>query len=72
VNLCEIKFSINEFSIDKKYEAELRNKIGAFKQETGTRKSVFLTFITSFGLKNNAHALGLVQNAFDMTILFEC
>ena len=71
INLCEIKFSINPFSIDKKYAEELRNKIGVFKQETGTRKSVFLTFIATFGLKPNQYALGLVQNDFDMNILFQ-
>ena len=71
VNLFEIKFSINPFSIDKKYAEELRNKISAFKQETGTRKSVFLTFITSFGLKQNQYSMGLVQSDFTMGILFE-
>ena len=71
VNLCEIKFSINPYSIDKKYAETLRNKIGIFKQETGTRKAVFLTFIATFGLKPNQYSMGLVQNAFDMGILFE-
>jgi hypothetical protein len=70
VNLCEIKFSIDFFTIDKKYAEELRHKISTFKQETGTRKSVFLTFISSFGLKPNAHSMGLVQNHFSMDILF--
>ena len=71
VNLCEIKFSINPYSIDKKYAETLRNKIGVFKQETGTRKSVFLTFIATFGLIPNQYSMGLVQNDFDMSILFE-
>ena len=71
VNLCEIKFSINPYSIDKKYAEILRNKIGVFKQETGTRKSVFLTFIATFGLIPNQYSMGLVQNDFDMSILFE-
>jgi uncharacterized protein len=71
VNVCEIKFSINDFSIDKKYAEDLRNKISAFKQETGTRKSVFLTFITTFGLKQNQYSIGLVQNNFTMDILFD-
>jgi uncharacterized protein len=31
INLCEMKFSIHPFTIDKKYESELRNKIGTFK-----------------------------------------
>ena len=71
VSLFEIKFSINVFSIDKKYAEELRHKISAFKQETGTRKSVFLTFITTFGLKSNQYSMGLVQNDLTMDSLFE-
>jgi AAA+ ATPase superfamily predicted ATPase len=70
INLCEMKFSINPFHIDKKYADELRNKIGVFKQETRTRKSVFLTIITTFGLKTNDHSAGLVQNDLSMDCLF--
>jgi len=70
LNLCEMKFSINPFSIDHKYARELRNKIGVFKQETNTRKSVFLTLITTFGLKPNEHSAGLVQNDLTMDALF--
>ncbi|GAB3163267.1 ATP-binding protein [Telluribacter humicola] len=70
INLCEMKFSISPFTIDKKYSAELRNKIGAFKAETGTRKSVFLTMVTTFGLKANPHSTGLVQNDLAMDALF--
>ena len=71
VNLFEIKFSINVFSIEKKYAEEVRRKISAFKEETGTRKSVFLTFITTFGLKSNQYSMGLVQNDLTMDSLFE-
>lgn len=71
INLCEMKFSINPFEINKKYAEVLRNKVGIFKTETGTRKSVFLTFVTTFGLKKNSHAAGLVQNEVTMEALFE-
>jgi uncharacterized protein len=70
VNLCEMKYSINQFIIDKKYAEELRNKIGTFKHETKTRKSIFLTLITTFGLQQNSHSAGLVQNSLTMDILF--
>ena len=55
VNLCEMKYSINPFVIDKKYGEELRNKIGTFKYETKTRKSIFLTLITTFGVQQNSY-----------------
>jgi uncharacterized protein len=71
INLCEMKFSINPFIIDKKYDLVLRNKIAAFKAETKTRKSVYLTLITTFGLQKNQYALGLVQNDLNLDCLFE-
>ena len=71
VNLCEMKFSINPFEVDKQYAMELRNKIGVFKSETKTRKSVFMTLITTFGVKKNSHSIGLVQNEIEMEALFE-
>jgi AAA+ ATPase superfamily predicted ATPase len=71
VNLCEMKFSINNFVIDAKYAEELRNKIGIFKTETKTRKSVFLTMITTYGLQQNTYSTGLVQNSITMDPLFE-
>lgn len=69
INLCEMKYSINTFAIDKKYAEELRNKISVFKQETDTRKSVLLTMITTYGLKSNSYS-ALVQNSLTMDILF--
>jgi AAA+ ATPase superfamily predicted ATPase len=70
INLCEMKFSINPFTIDKKYALELQDKIGIFKKETETRKSVFMTLITTFGLQKNNYSEGLVQNDLTMDILF--
>lgn len=70
INLCEMKFSVSPFIIDKRYDAELRNKVGAFRAETQTKKSVFLTMLTTFGLQDNSYA-GNVQNDLKMDILFE-
>jgi hypothetical protein len=71
INICEMKFSINNFTIDKKYAEELRNKIGIFKDETKTRKAIYLTMITTFGLNRNDYSTSLVQNDLTMDILFE-
>ena len=51
-----MKFSISEFSIDKKYEIELQNKLNCFINETKTKKSVQLTMITSNGLNHNLYS----------------
>ncbi len=70
INLCEMKFSVDEFIIDKKYNTELRNKIAAFKAETHTKKTIFLTMVTTFGLKANTYSLN-VPNDLKMDVLFE-
>jgi uncharacterized protein len=56
--------------IDKKYEENLRNKLGAFRSETKTRKAVMLAMITTYGIKQNQYSLGLVQNDLTMDCLF--
>lgn len=71
INLCEMKFSINPFTIDKSYAADMQNKIGTFRSETGTRKSVFLTMVTTYGLLQNSYSAALVQNDLSMDILFK-
>lgn len=71
INLCEIKFSQTEFVIDKNYAEVLNKKRRLFLSKTATRKSVFITFLTTFGVKNNGHYLSSVQNQFTMDILFE-
>lgn len=70
INICEMKFSINEFTINKKYAEELRNKVGIFKAETKTRKAIFLTMITTFGLNKNSYSTSLIQKDLTMDILF--
>ncbi len=70
INLCEMKFSMNVFEIDKRYADDLRTKIGVFKSSTQTKKAVFLTLITTFGLTKGGHGGGLVQNDLTMDMLF--
>lgn len=55
INICEIKFSEKPFALDKKYAAELQNKIMVFRQATDTKKTLFLTFITTYGLVDNPY-----------------
>lgn len=71
INICEMKFSINQFTINKKYANELREKVRIFKEEVKTRKSVFLTMITTFGLTKNQYSTSLVQNDLTMDVLFK-
>jgi uncharacterized protein len=69
INICEMKFTSNEFSIDKKYDLELRNKLDVFSSETQTKKALHLTMITTYGLLNNVYA-GNVQQSIGLQTLF--
>ena len=56
INLCEMKYSLNDYTIDADYEESLRNKIESFKRETATRKSIQLTMVTTYGVKKNKYS----------------
>ena len=71
INLCEVKFYTTPFSIDLKYLSELRAKIHHFKEKSKTKKGVYLTMITSFGVKNNAQSLSIVENSLTAECLFQ-
>lgn len=62
INLCEIKYADDQFVIDQKYAKQLRQKIDVFRQVTKTRKTVRLTMITTFGVKQNQYASDLVDS----------
>ena len=71
INICEMKFSTKAFTIDKNYAENLRNKLAAFRDETNTNKTLFLTMITTFGLKPNQHSMQLVKESLDAGALFQ-
>jgi uncharacterized protein len=70
INLCEIKWASAEFIITKSYSAELRKKIALFKHYSKTKKQVFLTFISTYGILPNEHSLGLVDKELRLDDLF--
>ena len=70
INVCEMKFSISDFEITKSYASELKRKLKVFYDNTGTKKTLFLTIVTSFGIKNISSYPGLVQNEIKMDALF--
>ena len=65
-----MKFYDNTFVIDKKYAENLRNKKTTFKSITKTRKQLFFTLVTTYGLKQNEHSIGLIEQAVTINDLF--
>ncbi len=69
INVCEMKFSINEFIIDKEYDMSLRNKLESFRRQTNSRKTLQLTMITTYGVKKNKYS-SLAQSQVVLDDLF--
>lgn len=70
INICEMKFSSDDFEITRVYDKELRHKLSVFSSETNTRKSLHLTIVTTYGLKRNEYS-GRVQSLVTMDDLFK-
>lgn len=71
INICEMKFYTGEFSIDKAYAAELEQKLDVFARKTKIRKTLFLTMITTYGIKENEYSRRLLQKSLTMDVLFD-
>lgn len=69
VNLCEMKFVSDEFSIDKDYDAELRRKVERFIEDTSCKKSVHLSLVTTYGLSKNMYS-NRFQSVITLSDLF--
>lgn len=61
VDVCEIKFSNTPYTITKKYDRVLRDKLAAVATRFPARFAVHLIMITSNGLVRNAYS-GIAQN----------
>lgn len=71
INVCEIKFTKSAFEITKNYALNLENKLSLFAQENKTRKSLFVTVISSYGLKPNSYATNLVTSSVLLNDLYK-
>lgn len=71
INLCEIKFSNKSFALTKDYADNLTAKRWIFEEKTGTKKTVFITLLTTFGATVNEHYLNTVQSQLNSAVLFD-
>ena len=55
VSICEMKYSVNRFGIDKGYDEDLRNKIDSFVKATECKKTIQLVMVTTYGLKSSKY-----------------
>ena len=69
MNLCEMKYSHDEFVISKEYSTTLRNRAALFRTVSKTRKNLRCTLVTVYGIKRNTHS-GIVDNEVTLDDLF--
>ena len=69
INLCEMKFASAEYEIKEAEDRRMRARKVLFKETSGTRKAVHLTYVTTYGLKRNKHS-GIVQSEVTLDDLF--
>ena len=56
MNLCEMKYSTDEFSIDVDYAETIRKRMSMFRAAEKTNKDLRCTFITVKGVKRNKNS----------------
>ncbi|MBO7652639.1 MAG: AAA family ATPase [Bacteroidales bacterium] len=69
VNLCEMKFLKDKFSITKSYDEKLRSRTQMLIDRLPKRTTVHLTLITSYGLKYNEYS-GQIQKLLTLDSIF--
>ena len=70
VNLCEMKYYRMPFVIDSAYDKELRERVQTLTNAISQRKTVHLTLIAIYGLKQNEYS-SQVQSVVTLDDLFE-
>ncbi len=69
VNLCEMKFLKDKFTINKSFDEKLRSRTQMLIDRLPKRATVHLTLITSYGLKYNEYS-GEIQKLLTLDSLF--
>ena len=70
INLCEMKYHDGRYPITKDDDDSMRNKKAEFKEEAKIDKAVHVTYITPYGVKENAYARN-VQSEVTLDDLFK-
>lgn len=71
ITICEIKCSENHFSIDKTYAKELLKKMEIFQKQAKVKKQLFLSMITTYGLKPTMYSEEIISNQVTLEDLFK-
>jgi AAA+ ATPase superfamily predicted ATPase len=70
MNLIEIKYADGPFVITKEYAKKLENKKQLFREKTGTRKTLFTTLLTPYGVKKGEASSWAIDSEITLDALF--
>lgn len=61
INLCEMKYTNEEYSLDADEYEKIQNRMVQFQKETGAKEAIHITLICGNGYKKSKYS-GIVQN----------
>lgn len=70
ITLCEIRYSKEKYTINKKFIEEIMYKVSVFKEKTKTKKQILVAIITPFGVQGNACYTEYINNVITLKDLF--
>ena len=70
IHLCEMKFSTDQYGITDSYEKKLRERMGLFRMATKNKKSLVITFVTTYGVVGGKHK-SIVHSEVTMDDFFQ-
>jgi hypothetical protein len=68
-DICEMKHSVNIFSIDNNYAKDLQNKLDAYRELSRDKRTLHLVMVTTNGVTHNNN-YNMVQKEITMDKLF--
>lgn len=70
IDLCEMKFSTEEYAITGEYDEHLCARKETFRAVTGTKKTLHTVFVTTYGLTKTKYSAN-VHDVVTLSDLFE-
>lgn len=70
INLCEIKYSTDEYVMTKQEASKIQHRITSFRSETQTHKGIVTTLITTKALHKNIHS-SIIQSVVKLADLLK-
>lgn len=70
INLCEVKFTSQEYLLTKDYTKKLRNRRALFANHTQTKKTIVTTLISSYPAIQNEYYFEEIHSEISMDELF--